>query len=715
MNKLRTTRTNLKPWGGALTGAGQGSQMGTQIGGTFGGAFGKATGAVVGTIAGAIFGHKREKKQAKEEAELQARIDAEAAKAKLTSDRLAAEAEYDNDQSYLNQFKLMNTNSLYKCGGKIKRCGGKLKATGGRIDDPPKRAILKESDVKGKVDENKASFSGKSTGGDTPYNEYDEVSLLNELTDIDDERIGVHTSNLKAAGKLKERNDFINKVNKQFINNDKFLLDPNYNEGLTIIRPTDAKYNSLKSTYTETPTVTSVGKKPTISGLEVVGFTQGKGKNKSNALLRSKSTGEVVERPITEIQSNQAYKDMVGSSYKYGIAPTDTLSTRFNRLRMSSGGKLPAKNSIKLDEGVYLATNDNGGTSGTHETGDNIPVRTNGKVVAYVEPGEVLNDDVVLSKRLGYAGKYLALEKAKIGGNKAKIERMQNQITDENEMIAPVADNANEPKKAFWGAIIGLASKAQDKIDKDISNMGSMATNIGSYIMANKQIKNQKKLIEKSMKEVEKYNPRLNKFYAPNTKVDVSDQIGAIDDSYNSYIDSIDSQVSDPSVASALKAKAYLDKGRMKGSVYGERGRVETELENNRIAGINENNAVNNSILNLSNENKLNARLQGYAQLGNLEGLKTENMMDFARAMSGQLAENRALKSIESRYSTPVVNDMYGSNNGGGLLSNLLSSKGSNSTGNTGGFDLNFLKSLGSNVLSKSNGGKLKRVKSSRC
>lgn len=80
---------------------------------------------------------------------------------------------------------------------------------------------------------------------------------------------------------------------------------------------------------------------------------------------------------------------------------------------------LPDANEQPISNNASMVTNDEGGTSGSHEQGDNIPaVDANGQTVAQVEPGEVIMDlpdgtKYALSKRLGFAQTYTKLNSIK--------------------------------------------------------------------------------------------------------------------------------------------------------------------------------------------------------------------------------------------------------------------------------------------------------------
>jgi len=96
----------------------------------------------------------------------------------------------------------------------------------------------------------------------------------------------------------------------------------------------------------------------------------------------------------------------------------DALIKKHNKANGGEVGTvaIPNNNALFLNNNAELAVNSNGGTQGSHETGQNIPVINNaGQRTANVEPGEVvmtLPDGTkhALSKRLGFAQTYLTLD-----------------------------------------------------------------------------------------------------------------------------------------------------------------------------------------------------------------------------------------------------------------------------------------------------------------
>ena len=74
-----------------------------------------------------------------------------------------------------------------------------------------------------------------------------------------------------------------------------------------------------------------------------------------------------------------------------------------------------APHSIGLNNGAQILTDSNGSTIGTHESGANVPIVSDGQTQAIAEPGEVLvnNPDgsaTILAKRNGLAQQYIQLE-----------------------------------------------------------------------------------------------------------------------------------------------------------------------------------------------------------------------------------------------------------------------------------------------------------------
>lgn len=83
-------------------------------------------------------------------------------------------------------------------------------------------------------------------------------------------------------------------------------------------------------------------------------------------------------------------------------------------LSMGRSNEFVPASGYPMTQGATKITTPDGSTAGHHETGQNIPIfDNNGVIKAITEPGEVLVDDVIISKRNGLAQKYIALDKQK--------------------------------------------------------------------------------------------------------------------------------------------------------------------------------------------------------------------------------------------------------------------------------------------------------------
>lgn len=150
-----------------------------------------------------------------------------------------------------------------------------------------------------------------------------------------------------------------------------------------------------------------------------------------------------------------------------------------NRLYAFGGSdavSLPKQNEVPLDDNASIATNDVGTTEGTHETGENIPVSNeSGQTGNYVEPGEVIlktaNGNYALSKRLGFADKYMQLlatkallenntsatndfTKNETKRNISAIDSKINKLPEEQEALKSRLNLNNEQGKAAWGDLL---------------------------------------------------------------------------------------------------------------------------------------------------------------------------------------------------------------------------------------------------------------------
>lgn len=363
----------------------------------------------------------------------------------------------------------------------------------------------------------------------------------------------------------------------------------------------------------------------------------------------------------------------------------------------AEGGQIAA-NGKTLEDGNKLLTL-NGSTRGSHETGQNIPLKKKGRVIAYAEPGEVLVNDkdmpmtpFVLSKRVGrngtsFAEEFLNLEGMKNKYNKNIIEDRQANIIKNNNRFAEKGIKAANgisldrfmPKtnygiQSYKGAIPISKSnnfgKFFGKLGKStlstiLNNTDTIGT-IGNLLMTNKTLKRQRGLINDSLTRILNYNPTYNKNYLLNDQIDVSDQTSVINQGYASSISNLN-QI-DPAIASALKNTANMSRIQNLNSVYGERNRQHIGLRNQNTMNIMANNAANTDLSNQTNLMKLNARIATNEQLGDLEAARLSNMQGAISEYNMIQRDRQALDSLRARWKDSIGRDAEGNFKCGGKV-----------------------------------------------
>ncbi len=181
--------------------------------------------------------------------------------------------------------------------------------------------------------------------------------------------------------------------------------------------------------------------------------------NKVN--LGEMKSGGILGNPLSDTRSGMGY--FVNKNRLYAFGGSDAVT-------------LPKQNEVPLDDNASIATNDAGTTEGTHETGENIPVSNeSGQTGNYVEPGEVIlktaNGNYALSKRLGFADKYMQLLATKAllenntsatndftkNENKRNISAIDskiNKLPEEQEALKSKLNLTNQPGNAAWGDLL---------------------------------------------------------------------------------------------------------------------------------------------------------------------------------------------------------------------------------------------------------------------
>lgn len=389
---------------------------------------------------------------------------------------------------------------------------------------------------------------------------------------------------------------------------------------------------------------------------------------------------------------------------KFGSSSCPAGSKRYNLAKTfrkmaknrADGGQV-AVNGKELGDGDKLLTK-NGTTIGSHETGQNIPLRKNGKVVAIAEPGEVLVNDksmpmtpFVLSKRIGrngrnglsFAKEYMALENMKNKYNSRIIEKRQAGLIRMNDSVAPSNKFAgdgisisNLKANSLFSKFPGLQKTNNSFISKsnngflkslgekakglDTNTLFGAAGTIGNLIMSNQTLKRQKNLINNSLTEALAYEPKLHKNYLLNEEVNVADQVSGVNQGFSSAISGLSGV--DSATASALKNSANLTRNNALNSIYGNRDRTRIGLRNQNVMGIMQNNANNTSLTNESNLMKLNAKIAANEQLGDAEAARLGNVQGAISEFNTILRDKESMNSLKARWKDTIGNDAFGTN-----------------------------------------------------
>jgi hypothetical protein len=369
-----------------------------------------------------------------------------------------------------------------------------------------------------------------------------------------------------------------------------------------------------------------------------------------------------------------------------------------------NGGRIAASGK-SLGNGNKLLTK-NGTTSGLHELGDNIPIVKNGKTVAIAEPGEVLTEDsngndFILSKRLGFAQKFMQLEAGRTSKNSKMIDKEQNKLVVMNNRLVskntPMAydglslfnlgTNARKsfnsvgtmqtshigPKAPSMGiqkykgatGIKPIASTSfLDKLKGlDTNTIVGAAGTIGNILMSNATLNRQKKYVQDSLNTALSFEPKLNKNYLLNENIDVNAQVGAVNQGYASTTSKLD--LIDPAIASALKNTAGITRTNQLNSIYGQRNNMMTGIRNQNTMNIMNNTANNNALINQSQLSKINAKIAANEQFGELEGTRLGNMQGAISEFNTILRDRDMMNTLKARWKDSVGNDPFGFKYGG--------------------------------------------------
>ena len=351
----------------------------------------------------------------------------------------------------------------------------------------------------------------------------------------------------------------------------------------------------------------------------------------------------------------------------------NSLSLSNNDLFMKKGGflsaNIPSKNTKRLGLGSKILTNDSGSTSGSHETGQNIPIKKGKETIAIAEPGEVIvfRPDItpapmVLSKRSGHAQAYTNLERIKNPLNASIIEQRQKKVVQDNISLVG-EDNLYANDGKFLAALkkVGtkIGSRAFDLADgAGMDTLFSNAGTIANLISTNTTLKDQERLIRENVEDAQSFTPRLNKMYNQQEDYDISDMTSSINQGYASVTAGLDASGMDSGTISALKNNANLSRLSSMAGVIGERNRFVNSIKSNNLSNLMSNNAANNQTINASNEMKLSARMQGRDLLGSARAARLGNVQGALGELNTIRSDKMALESMMSRWKDTVGDDM---------------------------------------------------------
>lgn len=657
-----------KDWGGTLTGASSGFKLGSSIGSVFG-PIGSGIAGGIGAVVGGIFGNSAENKAKRKLAAQEREMNLAKAKAKAEEARIAKETIYNSDKTYLNTLQLNNANSLFM------KKGGQLKYIGSRSSYSPYV--------------NKRNYGNQSLARNLEF-------MLKDY-----------------AAEAKRFDDIVNNKTKNNLGYTKEEAEEKRDLALMI-----------SNLYKE-----QLNKKPKLNGepvdIDALSYEDSPYKSK----------GGWIQDATANIKRRGTEGVCTGSKFGSSSCPPGSkryiLAKTFKKIakNRADGGRIAA-NGKELGEGDKLLTK-NGTTIGSHETGQNIPLRKNGKVVAIAEPGEVLVNDksmpltpFILSKRIGrygtngisFAEEYTNLENNKDKSNSKMITKRQKnlirlnnivsdntkfaangtQISKDNPYSLPTVDivgnktsfmktlspgtvSNNLGIQKYTGTLPTDHGKKFGKIGSTAKNIfGKLGSsdNVNTLISAAGTIGNILMTNKTLNKQRDYINANLkealayNPSYNKNYLLDETVDVSNNVSSINQgYLHSTAGLNNiDPAIASALKNNANLSRTSALQSVYGEAGRTRIGLRNQNITNIANVNRGNTDLRNQTSLMKLNAKIASNEQLADLEGTRLANFQGAISELNSVMSDRAALKSMDARWKDTIGKDYQGVSKCGGRI-----------------------------------------------
>ena len=413
---------------------------------------------------------------------------------------------------------------------------------------------------------------------------------------------------------------------------------------------------------------------------------------------------------------------------KFGSSSCPAGSKRYNLAKTfrkmaknrADGGEVDTTG-VSLGEGDKLITSKTGKTTGTHESGQNIPIKKGKRTLAVAEPGEILVNNpnmpmtpFVLSKRIGRYGKkgmsfadeYLTLEGMKNNFNSDVIDSRQGDLIKiNNSMITNKTKraaggiklpdftnpyllgnvNVSGSKTAYQSLSPGTVSSSLPGLQKYSGTMAKQRSGlnfkgawdklknidentvlggigaIANLAMTNKALKRQAGYINDSLKQSLAYEPKYMKNYLLDDTLDVSDATSAANQSYMSAISGLSGI--DPAIASALRTSAASRRSASLNDIYGERNRSRIGIRNQNVSNILATNNANTELNNQTSLMKLNAKISANEQLGDLESARVAATQGAISEFNSVLRDRDTMKSLKSRWADTIgIDDVTGKN-----------------------------------------------------
>ena len=688
-------------WGGALSGASAGASAGAAAG-----PWGAAIGAVVGGVAGSIMGGK--KKQAEEEARKKRELEIKAAGERLSASN--KEMNLLGDQTELSNMRLSNKTNLYMAkGGRMNRydIGGKPKIPIDikKVESDPYYKTTKES-----------AISDKRTNDIAELNYYGNI-LNSKLK----EKNPKEYEDLTNAWGFKENNPTSQELNvkgaDQFIKDKKFNNSLSQNEVSSILKDKVKRYNELRGLY----------------GKELGLYGENEDKNKPEtwaigarhavafnpARFKYEGRNSVIDPNnklgARDIQYTKIYDPSSPDKYKVDLDEYNILSPS-----KANGGTIntPSKNTRRVDSRTTLMTNNQGGTSGTHETGYNIPMAKGGKQIGTIEPGELITTtpqggDVVLTKRYGpngendtsFADRYLELneeEKTATPSKREEIEKQKKILPKQNAAIADklnlkgrmnrmggkmkygngsgtISTNYN-PIKTGYGKLDMSSSSSPMASTKGGGNLLSglnsanlqtglgLLTTLGTGIATDNTLTSQMGDIEEMQKLSSQHQISPIKFLPGQTTIDVSDQVGSTEREYLDSIQGVSTNVSDPSERTALRTSANINRMANLNNIYSGKQRTEVGLMNQNIDALNRNRTINTQMQNEESARKLGIDMQAINALSGIKSKRLENLQGVLGELGSIRKDTLSMDSLKQGYRGTIGDSFIGQKKFGGKI-----------------------------------------------